>query len=370
MADNKLRVGALVRFLSSVGGGRVTRISGDTAWVADEDGFEIPTLIRECVVVEDNDGFAPAYKPPVSAEVQQIMNQRKPQPPKESQPAPKSEVPERLPHTYLPGNDKLNACLAYLPIDELQLGATPYELFLINDSNYSLYYTYSSIDESGRAHLRARGEIEPNTKLFVEEFPPSELNKLERILVQLLPYDEKAFRPIEPMAIEHRLDGRKLLKLHSFTANDFFDEGALIYPLVSDNKPYHHPQALKAEDIARAMQGERRATQPARRASKETETAPKTNEPLVIDLHIEELLDSTTGMGNAEILSYQVEKFHEVMRANLKHRGKKIVFIHGKGEGVLRSAIERELKHKYKGCRYQDASFREYSYGATQVTIG
>lgn len=369
MADNKLRVGALVRFLSSVGGGRVARISGDTAWVADEDGFEIPTLIRECVVVEENDGFAPAYKPPVSPEVQQIMNQKKLQIPKASEPAPKPTEPERLPHTYLPGNDRLNACLAYLPIDERQLGTTPYELFLINDSNYSLCYTYSSIDESGRAYLRARGEVGPNTKLFVEEFTPSELNNLERIHVQLLAYDEKAFRPIEPMTIEHRLDGRKFLKLHSFVENDFFDEGALIYPLATEGKPYA-PQALKGEDIARAMKGERRAPQPAHREARGVGATPTANEPLVIDLHIEELLDSTAGMGNAEILSYQVEKFHEVMKANLKYRGKKLVFIHGKGEGVLRSAIERELKHKYKGCRYQDASFREYSYGATQVTIG
>lgn len=367
--NNKLQVGALVRFLSSVGGGRVARISGDTAWVADEDGFEIPTLIRECVVVEEKDGFVPAYKPPVSAEVQQIMNQKSPKQSTTKESATKPVSEPKLPHTYLPGNDLLNAYLAYLPLDERQLGATPYELFLINDSNYILYYTYASIDEAGRAHLRASGEVEPNTKLFVEEFTASELNQLERVRVQILAYDDKAFRPIEPISVEHRLDGRKFLKLHSFTDNDFFDEGALIYPLVSDGEPYA-TKVVNGEDIARAMQGERRIPQAARREVKHTPQPSKGNEHLVIDLHIEELLDTTAGMGNATILNYQIEKFHEVMRAHLKFRGKKIVFIHGKGEGVLRSAIEKELKHKYKTCRYQDASFREYSYGATLVIIG
>jgi len=45
------------------------------------------------------------------------------------------------------------------------------------------------------------------------------------------------------------------------------------------------------------------------------------------------------------------------------------VFIHGKGEGVLRNALLKELRTKYKGCRSQDASFREYGFGATMVTI-
>ncbi|MTT60629.1 Smr/MutS family protein, partial [Parabacteroides merdae] len=47
----------------------------------------------------------------------------------------------------------------------------------------------------------------------------------------------------------------------------------------------------------------------------------------------------------------------------------KIVFIHGKGDGVLRKAVIDELKRKYSNCRYQDASFQEYGFGATMVTI-
>ncbi len=79
--------------------------------------------------------------------------------------------------------------------------------------------------------------------------------------------------------------------------------------------------------------------------------------------------DSTAGLSNAEILNLQIDKFSEVMDANLRHPGQKIVFIHGKGEGVLRQALMKELKHRYKGHDVQDASFREYGFGATQVTI-
>ena len=70
-----------------------------------------------------------------------------------------------------------------------------------------------------------------------------------------------------------------------------------------------------------------------------------------------------------EMLDCQIKEFRRVMDENLKNKGQKIVFIHGKGEGVLRSELLKELKRAYKGCTYQDASFREYGFGATMVTI-
>ena len=45
-----IQIGDTVRFLNSTGGGVVRRIEGNIAYV-DEDGFETPTLLRECVVV-------------------------------------------------------------------------------------------------------------------------------------------------------------------------------------------------------------------------------------------------------------------------------------------------------------------------------
>jgi hypothetical protein len=91
--------------------------------------------------------------------------------------------------------------------------------------------------------------------------------------------------------------------------------------------------------------------------------------PLVIDLHADALLETTQGMSSADILQYQLDTFKKTIEANKKERGKKIVFIHGKGEGVLRRALIHELTYRYKNLRYQDASFQEYGYGATQVTI-
>ena len=89
----------------------------------------------------------------------------------------------------------------------------------------------------------------------------------------------------------------------------------------------------------------------------------------MVDLHANEVLDTTTGMSAGDILNYQLGVFRKTLEENKQKKGQKIVFIHGKGEGVLRHALINELKYKYKKYTYQDASFQEYGYGATQVTI-
>ena len=55
-----MKIGDKVRFLNDVGGGVVSGFQGkDMVLVQDEDGFDIPVLIKECVVIEtDNYNIA------------------------------------------------------------------------------------------------------------------------------------------------------------------------------------------------------------------------------------------------------------------------------------------------------------------------
>jgi len=88
-----------------------------------------------------------------------------------------------------------------------------------------------------------------------------------------------------------------------------------------------------------------------------------------VDLHIGNLVESTAGMDNAAMLQHQLDVYRKEMEAYMNARGQKIVFIHGKGEGVLRKAILDDLKLHYPKCEAQDASFQQYGFGATMVTI-
>ena len=81
------------------------------------------------------------------------------------------------------------------------------------------------------------------------------------------------------------------------------------------------------------------------------------NDKIIIDLHASEILETTMGMTSSDILSYQVDYFKKVLEQYKKQKGRKIVFIHGKGDGILRQAIIHELNYRYKHYSYQDASF-------------
>ena len=366
-----MKIGDKVRFLSEVGGGKVVGFRGkDIALVEDADGFEIPMQVKELVVVETDDyniptpqqkqkkaEEAPRAKSDVAAPYRGKSSQ--------NNSSPKVvEVAFDNRQSEIKGGDVLNVYLAYVPVDIKQVSTTPFETYLVNDSNYYLYYTYSNIENSS-CQVRSQGLIEPNTKLFLEEFEKSALNDLERVAVQLIAFkDGRAFALKPAVSVELRIDVVKFYKLHTFQENDFFEEPALVYDIVKNDQPAKQLY-VSAEEVKNALI-QKRDVQPARKPQHQKENR---NAILEVDLHINELLDNTHGLSNADMLQYQLKKFVEVMEQYKHQQGKRIVFIHGKGEGVLRKAILDELKRKYPRCRWQDASFQEYGFGATQVTI-
>lgn len=350
-----MKVGDKVRFLSETGGGIVKEFRGkEIVLVEDADGFDIPMPVRECVVIDTDDyNLRREVKKPAAPE----------------QPAAAKAVEAEKPVTYRPAEtragERLNVYLAFVPQDVKAISTTPFEAYLVNDSNYYLYYAYLSAE--GKAWKnRSYGLIEPNTKLFLEEFGKEILNELERVAVQLIAFkDAKPFGLKPAVSIELRVDTVKFYKLHTFLPSDFFEEPALVYDLVRDDVPARQV-FLTAQEVQEALLTKKEADRP---KAQPLVKHPVRNETVEVDLHAAELLETIAGMSNAEILNYQLGKFRETMDAYLNKKGQKIVFIHGKGDGVLRKAILDELKRKYKSCTWQDASFHEYGFGATMVIV-
>lgn len=357
---SNIKVGDKVRFLNSTGGGVVRGFKGkDQVYVEDEDGFEVPALIRECVVVGDS-------------EMQVHSSRRSPLPSTPQATAPQPKKPEPQPEeekvTETAEGERLNVYLAYLPIEPGKvMQGSGYEAYFINDSNYYLFFNYMNRQNNSWTS-RYNGMVEPNTQIFLEEFGKADLNDLERICVQLIAFKkDKPYSLKNAISVELHLDTVKFYKQHCFMENDFFDEDAMVYPIVRKDIP-EKELLISATDLQEAMQQKARTDRP---HAPQPVVKKKKNDSAVleVDLHITELLDNTHGLSNTDMLNYQLDKFHEVLAQYADKKGQKIVFIHGKGEGVLRKAIEKELKTRYKQHYYQDASFREYGFGATMVTI-
>lgn len=86
-----------------------------------------------------------------------------------------------------------------------------------------------------------------------------------------------------------------------------------------------------------------------------------------VDLHIEKLTNSKRGMDNFDILTLQLQTAERKLNYCIQKKISKIVFIHGVGEGVLKTELHY-LFNKYP-VKYYDASYQKYGLGATEVYI-
>ncbi|NDP21612.1 MAG: DUF2027 domain-containing protein [Paludibacter sp.] len=361
-----IKRGDNVRFLNAVGGGVVVRIDENKKmlFVEDQDGFEIPVLERECIMVGvvNKDTNFPIKDFSTKAKLSEFQL---PSPQGEGLGVRLEPKPEE-PIIETPEGETLKALLAFFPIDIKQLQTTAYECYLINDSNYYLYYNVVNGENDVWKSL-ANGIIEPNMQELLSEITKEEISGWERLRVQLLPFKQgKNYNPQTVIDTNIKINAVKFFKLHSFATNDYFDEPAMLIDITAEKEKEAENKKMteiSPEEIKQAMFQKEETGRPRIVKRKQVD------ETIEIDLHINELLDTTAGLSNAAMLQCQLDKFHEVLNENKNHKGQKIVFIHGKGEGVMRKEIEKLLKTQYKTYYFQDASFREYGFGATMVTI-
>lgn len=398
-----MKIGDKVQFLSEIGGGKIAGFQGkDIVLVEDEDGFQIPTPISDLVVmgsgdeysssksmvksgeandakVSDSDTFNMSVKAKINAFDADVIGEEEEYDAADRDITFKAKVEERK------GGNVLNVYYAFVPDNIQELSKSSFDCFLVNDSNYYVHYLYMGVEGSSST-LRGEGELEPNTKLYVESFAYDQLNDIDRVRFQLLSFKrDKEFVTKPVCDVQFRVDKVKFYKLHTFQQNDFFDTPALLYPVVKNDevaqlKPLDAEQLILDdvdESVAKSKKGRLNNAVSYSKlkgleslgSSKSKHSKSSNDDILVVDLHADELLETTVGMEPSDILNYQMDYFHRILDENSRNKGRRIVFIHGKGEGVLRHALVSELRYRYKNYSYQDASFQEYGYGATQVTI-
>jgi len=369
-----MKIGDKVRFLTEVGGGVVTGFRGkDIVLVEDADGFDIPMPVTGVVVVGDTDALnferhapapavssAPAAQPPV-----------KPAPQPAPAVAPAAPEPRAAVVQEFAGHDVLNVHLAFLPVDIKAISATLMEAWLVNDSNYYITYLWSSIG-SGSATLLAQGILEPNSVVFLREFTREMYEQLEHVSFQLMAWKQgKSYLRKPCVDAELRIDTVRFFKLHTFTDTPFFDEPAMLCDVVANDR-VARPSRVTAEALEDSLNGGKRRereARPARRFSDGKSPDAASGQPLEEDLHIDALLDNTAGMSPADMLEHQVSTFRKVLEEHRGQHGMRMVFIHGKGDGVLRSALQKELSRQRSLYVWQDASFQRYGFGAMLVIV-
>ncbi len=361
-----MKIGDRVRFLSDVGGGIVKGFQNNNkiVLVEDEDGFQMPVMASDVVVITTDDYNIAKVDTMGRTETKNVPDI--PDEDVEVDPADKEITYKPKPEERADG-DKLSVYLVFVPVNPKEFTKTNFECYIVNDCNYFVSYTYLS-KENNAYTLRSGGVVEPNTKVFVEEVTHAMLNSIERVGVQLIAYKEdKPFLMKPPVSVDLRIDTAKFFKFHTFRESLFFDEPTLELTIVKDDVPARQ-FVFDTQELQQAMQEKKNARRTEHQQAR-VHNRHGQKDVVEVDLHAHELLETTAGMSAGDIKEYQLGVFRRTLEEHAKDKGRRIVFIHGKGEGALRSAIVNELKHKYKNYTFQDASFQQYGFGATMVII-
>ncbi|NOU59212.1 Smr/MutS family protein [Marinifilum caeruleilacunae] len=340
----QINIGDKVRFLNDIGGGIVTKIlDAKTVMVLnEEDEFEIPSLKKNLVVVESASGEQSS--PQQTAQISQENGAV-------SKPSQKLTI------------EKEDVYIAFAPREGYNPTESPLELYLINDTNHILLYGF--YDQKGnKMEGQTAGNLDPKTKILLNEYDLKELNELSSCFFQILFYKPGESDIKKPLERNLKIQPVKFYKSSSYKETPYFHQDVILHKLTGEDLE-HKLDELSQKEFKKVM---REKESSGKLKSKPASIKGK-DDIIEVDLHINALIDSVTGLSNADILEFQLNKFHEVMRQYQSTKGKRIVFIHGIGNGTLKKKVHDELRRKYKKHYQQDASFKEYGWGATMVTI-
>jgi len=351
----QVAIGCKVRFLNDVGGGEVIRfLDKRTAIVRTFDGFEIPTLISELVVVEPASDLQLQNTP--HQEIGQDVSDHK----VKSKTTDLKRI-ETAKETVDGEGDDISLIVALVPSNPNALQQSSFDLFLVNDSVYRIFYILSFVTNQMLSPLSS-GILQPDTKILVKQLFPDDIGKLQVVNLQAIYFKNVAFKPFQPEYYDIELNPIKLYKRGNFVPNDFFDADAYIVTIASSKR-----ELMIRHLTDKAISDAIRQKDKPNPVKENKKIEPEIEE---VDLHIHQLVDNWNGLTPGEILKIQLARFETALEGGLKStRTKRMVFIHGVGNGKLKFEITKLLNSKYSKLRYQDASFKEYGFGATMVFL-
>ncbi len=344
--------GDRVKFLNDVGGGIITKmVNKHTAMILAQDGFEIPYALDE--LMEDNQSGEYSDKKESQIEENESVTI-----------ATTGEIYEEEPE-YTDSPD-VNCYIAFVPENENKIGETDINVYIINDSNYYISYIYATRNDKLDSALG--GKLEPNMKTIpIVKLSPADLKEDLHISLQALFFDKKPYTLREPLNKEITIKAARFFKEKSYTENDFFDEKSILIPVLEEDAMKLAMQKLtggELKGIIKKQESENKSLNTPKKYRKRI-----VNKIKEVDLHLHELIDNENGLSNTEKLNIQMKNFKDEMNSGIKDKLNKIIFIHGVGNGRLKLEIRKELQRNYKKYNVQDASFKEYGYGATMVIL-
>ncbi|WP_186757510.1 Smr/MutS family protein [Echinicola salinicaeni] len=318
-----MNIGDKVRLLHGNEEGTITKISsGGRIEIEIEDGFRIPAMKNEVVVIHETE------KQYFGSDGSKAIEKENPLPAAKS-----IKTSEGLYLSYVTINDKTLS------------------LHLINNTEKDYVFMASDIFGENSKTLSS-GTISALSSKKLDEKSIPQFENWPPLFLQFIPINHRAEKTIAPFE-----------KKVKFKASSFF-KNQQVAP-VTGKKGYLFAidQQTRALDINKLNQelNKGKEEEPVSQQFKRPEKQ--------IDLHIEKLTKDHEFMSNTEMLKLQMETFEKNLNYAIATGMDEITFIHGLGNGVLRKEIHKYLSQLENIKYFQDTQKSRFGYGATLVRI-
>ena len=305
-----MNIGDRVRVLHGQEEGIVTKIvDSKTVEIEIEEGFNIPVLIAELVTItSQEDRF-------FSSESSQLNNDDK----KEV----KSETG------------------IYVSL-HLSEKSDQYVIDLINNTDVEVLCAILKKDAKLKYSGVFRGHIEKRNSTKITEFKQLNLSNFNELYCQIILYDKHSGSLKPP--IERQIRMTRLLANNEPKAAPV--TGKLAWTIQVDDKG--DDKKIERPD-----------------SRQDVEDVPSSE----VDLHTEALGIQDINMSSGEILEQQLVVFNKALDNAIVHGLKEVTFIHGVGQGTLKSRILEEVRSRKDIKYWQDAQKEKFGYEATKIVL-
>lgn len=357
---NSFNIGDRVNFLSSTGGGKVTKIiDSKMVMVEVEDGFEIPTLVTDLVLDYRSQPEANRRQQIVETVRQEIKEKELLQQQQEE------DARHGGLRRFAKEAEKEGVYLAFVPHEQQWLLTGAMDVVLINHTPFEMLYTFTIKEETQFVNVDY-GQLEKYEKVVVETISRDDLDYWCNGIVQAIFTAETSDSVLLPLNAPFSLRSNRFFKEGSYLMSGILGEKALVVCLSElvvlrsgDNdfakilKEGIGAQAPKKDLIKKEAPIDKHKTAPGE---------------ATVDLHIGELVDNILGLSSHDMFKIQMDYFKKMLDSAISAEYNKVTFIHGVGNGVLKNAIIEELKN-YKNTENRMASIAKFGVGAIEVII-
>jgi hypothetical protein len=307
-----MQIGDKVKFVNESLDGVITRLIDDkTVGVSIEDGFEIPVLKREIMIVTPINFVEQHDKKEITA------------------------------------SNKIGIGSSEVSIWFEQSSQTWYKASILNNSKSDMLLSVT-VKQGKLFKPLFGGRVEKHTSYLFNTLNLAELEQWGTYCFRIIFHEQEAEQPRVPWYLEYTFRSKDFINAKEVNGKPTF-----LIPIKPDKIEQF---ALDAEPIK---------MQPAILEDKLEISRPEE----VVDLHIHHLVSNYSNLSSGEAMQIQMNHFRNVFEKALALHYSKITIIHGVGTNALKQQIWKEVSGHPAVKTYYEARKEKFGYGATEVVF-